>query len=336
MEVVAQSPRFSFTAEAITLAVSENQKTPDFQVYKGLLTDASQAYDKKAILGDFILTATQFQFIPLLPFQKNSDYTLIYNTSVYPFKIAIDTSYEHMRVETLYPNVTTVPSNFLKWYIQFSKPINPSKIYDHIYLIDRSDSTQVERAVLPLETPLVSDDGMLLTLWIEPGRQKRDLGPNKQLGEVLIAGNTYTLVIDQNLKDYQGIAMNKSFKHTFTVAPPDRVQPTITSWKLQLPSAQTKEPLCIDFQEFLDYGSLQNSLHIRDESGNKFRGTFTVDTDQKGIQFKPLLNWNKRSYIIISKPIIEDMSGNNLERLFDRDITIETKPPLLERTFRVE
>lgn len=336
MGVVEQSPRFSFTAEAITIEVSKNQKIPDFHVYKGLFTDISQVYDKKAVLGDVVQTATQLRFIPLLPFQKNSDYTLMYNSSVYPFKIALDTSYEPIRVETIYPNTATLPSNFLKWYIQFSKPVNPSKIYDHIYLIDHSDSTQVERAVLPLESPLLSDDGTLLTVWIEPGRQKRDLGPNKRLGEVLTLGNSYTLVIDQDLKDHQGIAMNAPFTHTFTVEPPDRIQPSLTSWKLQLPSSQTKESLDIDFQEFLDYGSLQNSLHIQDEFGNEFMGTFTINTDQKGIKFTPLLNWNKAIYVIISKPIIEDVSGNNLERLFDRDITLKTTPPILRRSFTIE
>lgn len=336
MEVVSQSPRFSFTSEAITVEISEDQKTPSFKIYKGLFTGASQVYDKKAVLGDLVQTPAQLRFIPLLPFQKNSEYTLIYNSSIYPFKIELDASYVPVQVETIYPNSTVLPSNFLKWYIQFSKPINPSKIYDHIYLIDKSDSTKIDRALLPLETPLLSDDGTLLTLWIEPGRQKRDLGPNKQLGEVLTAGKSYTLVIGQGLKDHQGILMNESFTHPFTVEPPDRIQPTVTSWKLQLPTAQTKEPLYIDFQEFLDYGSLQNSLLIRDESGEEFMGTFTVDTNQKGIQFTPLLIWNKSTYIVSSKPIVEDLSGNNLERLFDRDVTIETKTPVLERRFRIE
>lgn len=336
MEVVSQSPRFSFTSEAITVEISEDQKTPSFKIYKGLFTDVSQVYDKKAVLGDLVQTPKQLRFIPLLPFQKNSEYTLIYNSSVYPFKIALDTSYAHVQVETIYPNSTVLPSNFLKWYIQFSKPINPSKIYDHIHLIDKSDSTKVDRALLPLETPLLSDDEMLLTLWIEPGRQKRELGPNKQLGEVLTAGNSYTLVIDQGLKDHQGIAMNESFTHSFTVEPADRIQPTVTSWKLQLPKAQTKDPLLIHFQEFLDYGSLQNSLHIQDASGNKVKGTFIIDTNKKTARFIPLLNWNKGTYKLLSKSIIEDISGNNLERLFDRDITIETKPALLERTFCIE
>ncbi|MFT5890937.1 MAG: hypothetical protein ACI9Y7_001036 [Dokdonia sp.] len=336
LEMNAQSPRFSFTSGAVTLDVLENQKTPTFKVYKGLLTSVDQVYGKKAMLGNLTQSATKVQFIPILPFQKNSNYTVVYKKQTYPFIIALDPSYDYVHIEAIYPNTTTLPSNFLKWYIRFSKPVNPSKIYEHIHLIDNRTNTKVDRALLPLETPLVSDDGTLLTIWIEPGRQKRDLGPNKRLGEVLIPGVSYTLVIDKDLKDHQGIPMNMAYTHSFTVGTSDRVKPTISSWKFELPTLHTKEPLHINFQEFLDYGSLQNGLHIIDTSGNKLEGEFLINSNQKSIIFTPLSNWNKETYIIYCKPIIEDLSGNNLERLFDRDITLKTTLPMLKRSFTIE
>lgn len=335
LEVVAQSPRFSFASDAVTLEISENQQKSTFQVYKGLLTAVDQTYGKKAILGSFVESSTHVRFVPLVPFQKNSYYTIIYHKVTYPFRIDLNTSYERLEVEMLYPNTTTLPSNFLKWYIRFSKPVSPSKIYDHIYLLDHNN-IKVDRALLPLESPLVSDDGTLLTVWIEPGRQKRDLGPNKRLGEVLVPNESYTLVIDKSLKDQQGIPMNAAFTHSFTITPPDRIQPSISSWKLRLPDENTKAILYIDFQEILDYGSLQNTLQILDASGKEIAGNFTFYSSQNGIYFKPINKWHKGFYKIVCKPIIEDVSGNNLERLFDRDITIQTKPPLLERTFKIE
>ncbi|WP_299211238.1 hypothetical protein [uncultured Dokdonia sp.] len=335
MEGVAQSPRFSFTSDAVTLEISKNQNTPTFKVYKGVLTAIDQTDGKKAVLGNLTESDTSIRFVPLLPFQKNSDYTVVCENEMYPFKIGLDTSYEYLHVETIYPNTTTLPSNFLKWYIRFSKPVNPSKIYDHIHLID-NNNTEVDRALLPLESPLLSDDGTLLTLWIEPGRQKRDLGPNKLLGEVLVPNTSYTLVIDKALKDHQGIPMNIDYTHSFTVTTSDRIKPTITSWELRLPEAKTKDVLHINFQEILDYGSLQNTIQVLDGSGNEFEGIFTLHTNQKSIYFTPSNYWNKESYKISCKPVIEDISGNNLERLFDRDITLKTTPPLLERSFGIE
>ncbi|WP_299681549.1 hypothetical protein [uncultured Dokdonia sp.] len=332
----AQSPRFSFASDTLTLKKANGSKKTPFTVYKGAYTTIDQTIHKKAILGEYTQNETTINFIPLLPFQKNSDYTVIYGNEVFPFTIALNPSYKKLAITTLYPNTDTVPSNFLKWYVQFSKPINPTKVYDHITLINNRDGTEVDRALLPLETPLVSDDGTLLTLWIEPGRQKRDLGPNKRLGEVLIPNESYTLLIDKNLKDRQGIPMEMDFKHSFTISNADRKKPSITSWELQPPLANTKDLLVITYKESLDYGSLQNNLQIITASGNIIAGDFTILSNQNSILFKPLNVWNKETYILKCKPIIEDLSGNNLERLFDQDVTTKKMAPILERSFRVE
>ncbi|GGG40006.1 hypothetical protein GCM10011344_46090 [Dokdonia pacifica] len=332
----AQSPRFSFTSDTVTLKKPDHSKESHFKVYKGAYTSIHQTLDKKAILGNYAQNNGELYFIPILPFQKNNRYTVVYENEVYPFTIDLDASYKHLQITEVYPNSDTLPSNFLKWYIQFSKPISPSKIYDHISLINNSDNTTVDRALLPLETPLLSDDGTLLTLWIEPGRQKRDLGPNERLGEVLIPGESYTLIIDEHLKDRQGISMKMNFKHSFSVSDPDRKKPSITSWKLQLPLANTKDPIILQYQEQLDYGSLQNTLQIVDTSGNRIKGKFIIAANQKNIYFTPLNNWNKNTYTLKCKPIIEDLSGNNLERLFDQDITAKRTPPILELSFSIE
>ena len=49
--------------------------------------------------------------------------------------------------------------------------------------------------------------------------------------------------------------------------------------------------------------------------------------------FKPTQDWDKETYIIKCDSIIEDLAGNNLERLFDRDITVEESDAVLEVTF---
>lgn len=332
----AQFPRFSFTSDTITFKKSNDSRKSLFKVYKGSYTSIEQTLAKKAILGSYSQNETETYFIPILPFQKNSRYTVVYDTEVFPFTIALESSYIHLQIQALYPNSDTLPANFLKWYIQFSKPVNPSKIYDHITLINNRDRTKVDRALLPLETPLLSDDGTLLTLWIEPGRQKRDLGPNKRLGEVLIPNESYTLIIDKNIKDRQGIPMETSFKHSFIVSTPDRTKPSITAWELQPPLANTKDPMLIQYQELLDYGSLQNSLQIIDASGKTIEGNFRLQANQKRIQFTPLNTWSKNTYTLKCNPIIEDLSGNNLERLFDQDITITKAPPILEVSFSIE
>src|SRR5438105_1654786 len=67
--------------------------------------------------------------------------------------------------------------------------------YHHIRLLDAT-GRPVDAPFLELEEELWSNDGMRFTLLFDPGRIKRGLKPREELGPVLGAGKSYTLVID--------------------------------------------------------------------------------------------------------------------------------------------
>lgn len=327
----SQSPKFSFTKEfvQVTTTSSSNQ----LNVYKGAYKSTAEVSNKKALLGSISRTDKSIRFTPLLAFQENEMYTAVFENEIFVFKIPLNPNHKQLQIVDVYPRTATLPSNFLKWYVEFSKPVNATNIYNHISLINNKTGKKVDRALLPLETPLLSEDGKLLTLWIEPGRQKRDLGPNKRLGEVLQNGESYTLLISNSLKDIEGISMNADFNYSFEVIENDRESPDITKWKLELPKANTQNSLIINLNDTLDYGSLYNNVVIVDEKGKQIQGVFSISTNEERIVFTPDNNWKRTYYTIHCNKLIEDVAGNNLERLFDRDVRKEIKTPILELPF---
>ncbi|CAL2064007.1 hypothetical protein [Tenacibaculum sp. 190524A05c] len=333
LELFSQSPKFSFSKTAIEVVSNDSQNV--IKVYKGAFKNSQEINNRKSIIGNINRQGNRFTFSPLLPFQVETNYTIIFNNTFYEFSIPLDSNYKILSVENLYPNSSELPSNLLKWYVEFSKPVNPTNIYDHISLIDNRTQKKVDRALLPLETPLLSNDGKLLTLWVEPGRQKRDLGPNKRLGKVLEIGESYTLIIDGNLKDSKGISMQSDFRFTFKVSEADRTQPNINNWKFDLPYPKTKDALIIHLNDNLDYGSLTNNLIIYDDENNHVEGVFTVDSNNKKVMFSPFNQWKSKSYVLKCNKLIEDVAGNNLERLFDRDVQKESLSPTLELSFSI-
>ena len=167
----AQSPRFSFSVDSV--AVDFETVYPKETTLKVYLGAQFSEPSKTPIIGNTLRTATGFVFYPWAPLQREVTYTIVWEGNTQNFNIPRETEYEALRVISVFPNTETVPANLLKWYIEFSRPVNPTKIYDHITLVDAS-GMEVERAILPLSTPLLSKDGKTLTLWMEPGRQKRD------------------------------------------------------------------------------------------------------------------------------------------------------------------
>lgn len=327
-----QSPRFSFTTDSITVSNSTADVENSFQLYWGELTQA-EISTQKSILGKTQNDSDGLAFYPIVPLQYETPYTAVLNGKSIHFTIPRKYDKAALAIVAIHPKTNQVPTNLLKLYIQFSTAVNPINIYKHISLED-SNGNPISRAILPLNSPLLSDDGKTLTLWLEPGRQKRDLGPNTRLGKVLETHQEYHLVINSNLKGQDGSTMQEPFIHSFTTIEADRQQPQVANWNITTPSKGEKHAVTIAFNEVLDYGSLYNSFGVYDSHGMLLSGAFEY-TDTY-VKFTPSAIWKQGEYTITFNKRIEDTAGNNLERPFDRDVLQELKKPVLQGVFNIK
>ncbi len=310
------SLEFTFTKNQILIKNDKLQKGR-ILVFKGEISE-DKLNSSTPILGKTLKTDNGILFIPVVPFGWSQKYTLVYNHIIEYFKLTIPDSYESLSVTEIYPSAPILPSNLLKLYIRFSRPINTTFVYDHIRFINVVGDT-LPRTILPLENPLISDDRTLLTLWIEPGRQKRGLGPNKQLGPVFNK-ETYRLIVTKDIKDNNGVSMQEDFIHSFSIGNTDRIKPTIDDWKIDIPEINSISKLLIECSESIDYGSIQDNIHIIDNSMQEIKGTWQLLEEETILSFQPREPWKKGNYQILCNPEIEDLAGNNLSRLFDKEI----------------
>ena len=319
LEMFSQtSPEFTFNKEYITLKKTSNS-SGNLRVFRGKIL-SEEFSNTSPILGKVIEEDTTLRFIPLIPFGWNQKYTLVYQGNITYFTLDIPEGYEHLSVKSIYPSAKTLPSNILKWYIYFSHPINETYVYEHVRFINATGDT-LPRTTLSLENALISDNGKLLTVWIEPGRQKRNLIPNTQLGPVFKNKNTYKLVVLKTLKDIRGVPMSQDFTHSFLISSADRIKPNVDAWKIQVPKANSITNLIILCHESLDYGSLINNITVIDTiNGKKIDGNWQFNNQESTLVFTPISKWNIGNYKVVFDRRIEDVAGNNLERLFDSEI----------------
>ncbi len=292
-------------------------ESANLRVFKGQITE-TELSSATMLLGKVVKEETSIRFIPLVPFGWNQEYTVVYNNIMDHFVIDLPDSYEHLSIETVYPSGRWVPTNILKWYIKFSSPINETNVYHHIEFIHSLGDT-ISKVILPLENALISDDGKLLTLWVEPGRQKRDLIPNKQLGPVFEKDKRYGLIIPKDLKDNNGVPMQEDFAHIFQTTPPDRQKPDTNSWKV-LPPENDTDDLVILFHESMDYGSTMNGLTVINAEKKVITGDWQLIDNESISLFTPKKPWSKGNYKVLLDVTIEDLAGNNLNRLFDSKV----------------
>ena len=334
LEVASQQLPEGIIVNTEELRVSQELITT-LKILQGDQTTNQDILSTTGILGTITKDKQTTTFKPLVPFNTNTSYTLLLNNEAFVFNIQPEIDTPAFQVSGIYPNTKEVPANVLKWYIRFSKPVNPVKIYDHITFLDEVGNP-INRSILNLGAALLSQDGTLLTVWVEPGRQKQLLGPNLELGSVFTPHTKYSLHIANTLKDKQGKALVQSITHQFKTTRPDKKKPSLEEWEIIKPQANLRNALRIKTKDNLDYGSFLDAFSIH-YKGEITEGTLTWDSTKKLIEFMPIKIWNKGSYTIHLKETLEDVAGNNLVHLFDRPLN-ETpqETPLKELVFTVD
>jgi len=215
------------------------------------------------------------------------------------------------RVLAMYPSSPVLPANQLKLYIIFSAPMQGADFWSSIHLIDQDGKP----AYLPfVGQELWNRDNTRLTLIFDPGRIKRGVKPNMDLGPVLEEGKRYTLIIDREFKDINGRLLAEPFRHEFAAGADERRAVDTALWRLSQPKAGTRDPLVIRFDRPLDYALLSDAFQIPGVSGMA-----TIGTGESEWRFQPTQPWTTEEHHVVVDMALEDLAGNRIGRSFDVD-----------------
>jgi len=221
----------------------------------------------------------------------------------------------------------------LKIYIQFSQPMREGESVKHIKLVKNNKDT-LHDVFLDLQPELWNDDRTTVTIWLDPGRIKRDLQPNLRMGAPLHLHEKYELIVSKQWQDAENVSMKKDFSKRFVTTARDSLSPDPVQWKINSPKALSKEPLIILFGESLDHFLLMESLQLTAKNGVIIKGKFESADRDRACRFIPDGTWIAGTYTLKITSKLEDLCGNNVNRPFDRDITKTKEPSTQEYYFR--
>jgi hypothetical protein len=205
--------------------------------------------------------------------------------------------------------------------------------YQRIHLLDQ-EQRRVELPFLELGEELWNPQGTRFTLLFDPGRIKQGLVPNLEAGLPLVEGQQFTLLIENAWLDANGVPMVEDYRKHFQVVAQDTTQPQINNWQLGSPTEGTREPLVIRFDEPLDHGLLQNTIHVESPTGTELIGSTAISANETEWRFTPDSNWQSGDYELVVEGILEARSANSLGRAFEVFVAGAQGPGILEK-FRV-
>ena len=231
-------------------------------------------------------------------------------------------------VEKVYPTASELPENQLKFYIHFSAPMSRGDASQRIHLREESGA-EVKLPFLELDEELWDRDYRRLTVLFDPGRVKRGLLPNEEVGPALIQGKRYSLVIDAAWPDAAGVPLKQGFQKNFRATAADRTALDPKTWRITPPIAGTAAPLIVDLNEPVDAALLLRFIDVVDRKGKLIKGVVTIEREETRWVFSPAEAWTAGEFRLEILTTLEDLAGNKIGHLFDVD-NFQTVDPALK------
>jgi hypothetical protein len=295
-------------------------------------TGTQAATDLPAVLGSYAVTDEVLRFAPQFPLDPGQRYNVTLDPSRLPsaqgsnaqsmntikatIEIPAPTRAPSTQVVAVYPSGPELPENQLRLYIVFSAPMGLRDGAPHIKLLDDHGMAVVD-PFLPLAVDLWNENRTRYTLLFDPGRVKRGILPNEEMGPSLIAGRKYTLVVEPGWNDAGGRPLVAAFRHEFRVGPPQERAIDPAEWRIDVPKGGTRDALAVSFPKPLDYGLLNRALSISSGSGQWLDGNIELQRSETRWMFTPRLPWKPGEYRLVAAPILEDVAGNRIGRPFE-------------------
>jgi hypothetical protein len=200
-------------------------------------------------------------------------------------------------------------------YIHFSAPMGRRGGVEHVALLD-DRGREVADPFLPLDAEFWNQDRTRYTVFFDPGRQKRGILPNRQMGPSLVEGRTYTLVVRRQWRDGTGQPLREEFSHRFKVGPPRLDSIDYEQWRISAPDEGTRDPLIVEFPQPLDHGLLMRALGVR-RDGRPLAGDLRVEEHETRWVMTPRDLWTPGRYELVILSLLEDVAGNRIGRPFE-------------------
>ena len=311
------------TSDGITLHLSkpEIEATEPSDLLQVFVAPPDPCCDGRVpMAGRYTRTGDVLTFSPAFGFESGHDYVVRLRTkdgdTLVPFRLASGSITPPASVTAVYPSGDVLPENVLRFYIHFSVPMRPHVAFDYIKLRDAFGRVD-NAAFMRFKQELWNEDRTRLTLLMDPGRIKRNVATNVELGPALLEGRDYMLTVDAGWLSFDGSSVLPAFAKRFSVSPPLRTRPDISRWQVAAPCIGTKDTLTISFDRPFDRHLLSRDIGVVTETTAPIAGRVEVGELERSWSFTPVGPWPEEAVFLHVNPTLEDVAANNFRDLLD-------------------
>lgn len=305
----------------------------DESQWQALLRVTVSDTDVAAVSGRFAATASALEYRPRFPFDPGRSYTARFDPARLPaprteaavtarVRLAAGPAPPPTTVTRIFPSSDVWPENMLRFYVHFSAPMSRGAGSRFVHLMNDRGEEEAD-AILAAYGDLWNDDTTRLTVFFDPGRVKRGVGPNVAMGRAIVQGRRYAITVDPAWKDAAGQPLAAPFRREFTAGPAAYSALSAHDWTIAPPRAGTRDALTVTFPASLDRALLDRTLGVamgRPTDGALQRlieGAIQVGPQELSWSFVPASPWQAGPAHLVVLSLLEDPSGNKIGRAFE-------------------
>jgi hypothetical protein len=273
-----------------------------------------------AVAGRVIDDGDAVSFVPRFAFLAGTTYTVIVDgTSVAELIAPAPARAPTTTVVDIYPTAAEVPRNLLRFYVWFSGPMSEGQAASHVSLATSTGAPIID-TLMPAEYELWDADHLRLTVLLDPARIKRGLISHRELGYPLRPGTSFRILVNSDFRDATGTALRTGAERRYHVGGDERRPIEPHRWRLGIPSQRTLEPLLLTFDRPLDHALTGRCLQVIGPNRRPVVGLVRVGRAERSWRLTPHAAWSPGTHTVVIAPILEDIAGNSVNRIFDRDM----------------
>jgi hypothetical protein len=310
------------SAEAAALSAANLDSAAWQQIFR--ITTAADS--PIAVAGTYTVAADAVQFEPAFAFDPGRRYRVEFDPSRMPLaraerivsaEVSIPSGPDPppVVVSAIYPSGEEWPANLLRFYVHFSGAMMRETGTGRVHILDGSGK-EVPDALLPSTIDFWSPDQRRYTVFFEPGRLKRGIGPNLEMGRALLANRTFTVVVDTGWRDTKGRKLSQEYQRKIRVGPAREAALSLRDWRVTTPAAGSTDALVVVFPAPLDHALLLRAIGVA-RAGVPLDGAVTVASGETEWRFVPTEPWMRAPHELVVLSSLEDPSGNRIGRAFE-------------------
>jgi hypothetical protein len=279
------------------------------------------------VFGRHQLMKDGVRFTPHFPFERGLSYRANFDPRpldrsefsdvlTLEFSLPKEQSAVPTQVKHIFPSSDYLPENLLRFYVCFSNSMQRGRVRAEISLLG-PDGEPAPDVLYRAPVELWDRSMQYLTILLDPGRLKRGVGPNRDLGPPLKSGQVYTLAVGAGMTDLSGNQLPETVYKCFRVTDAVREPIAVEQWKIVPPVPNSRQPLMLMFPKPLDWALLSHTITILSKGVQSIDGQTVIDQCERRWSFTPTSPWVAGSYQVRVASSLEDICGNDVIAAFD-------------------